>query len=126
MTSVVLEKLPNIGPERANLINTGLLDNYKYLNELSQMLPIKAPEVKVEGLVKVCFTGRFPEKKAHYYDLLEKDGGYEILEKVKDIDMLVVADPSKQSNKMKAAEKKGIKIIGVDELLDKLIGDSNG
>jgi len=118
-----LTNLPNIGEERGLAIIEGIFDNYKLLQELGELLPIKKPEVVVEGLVKVCFTGRFPEKKAHYYDLLEKDGGYEILEKVKDIDMLVVADPSKQSNKMKAAEKKGIKIIGVDELLDKLIGE---
>ena len=118
-----LTNLPNIGEERGLAIINGIFKDYKLLQELGEILPIKKPEIKVEGLVKVCFTGRFPEKKSYYYELLEKDGGYEILEKVKDIDMLVVADPSKQSNKMKAAEKKGIKIIGVDELLDKLIGD---
>jgi len=123
MNITELTNLPNIGEERGLAIIEGIFKNYKLLQELGELLPIKKPEIKVEGLVKVCFTGRFPEKKSYYYELLEKDGGYEILEKVKDIDMLVVADPSKQSNKMKAAEKKGIKIIGVDELLDKLIGE---
>ncbi len=111
--------IPGIGPERANALINGFLDNSIYLNKLTKILPIKNQEVKTEGLIKVCFTGRFPKKKAYYYDLLNKN--YEILEKVKDIDMLVVADPSKQSNKMKAALKKGIKIIGIDELLENLI-----
>jgi len=121
-----LKELPNIGEERGLAIIDGIFNNYKYLQELGEILPIKEDEVKVDGLVKICFTGRFPEKKSHYYEMIEKTGGYEVLDKVKDIDMLVVADPSKKSNKMKAAEKKGIKIIGVDELLDRLIGDSNG
>jgi DNA ligase (NAD+) len=115
-----LVTLDNIGEERAEAIIKGLSDNATYMETLCSMIPIKEPETKDPdgvSLYKVCFTGRFPEKKAYYYDLLKKDGGYEILEKVKDIDMLVVADPSKQSNKMKAAEKKGIKIIGIDELL---------
>ena len=117
MNITELTNLPNIGEERGLAIIEGIFENYKLLHDLGQILPIKKPEVKVEGLVKVCFTGRFPEKKFVYYDLLKEKGGYEIMEKVnKETQVLVVADPSKESNKMKAAKKKGIQIMGIDEL----------
>lgn len=115
-----LEALPNIGKERGMAIIDGIFNNYKYLEDLGNLLPIKKEEV-VEAptgdIIKVCFTGKFPEKKSVYYDLLKDKGGYEIMDKVTSLtQVLVVADPSKESNKTKAAKKKGIKIVGIDEL----------
>jgi len=116
-----LTALPNIGEERGLAIIKGIFENYRYLEELGDMLPLKADEVKVEGLIKVCFTGRFPEKKSYYYDLLKFKGGYDIMEKVTSLtQILVVADPTKESNKTKAAKKKGIQIMGIDELIGEL------
>ena len=115
-----LEILPSIGPERAQYIHNGIYNNSEYLKEILRVLPIKENKVIPKNLTKICFTGKFPERKSFYYNLLEKKGGYEILEKVKDIDVLVVADPSKQSNKMKTAQKKGVKIIGINELAEEL------
>jgi len=117
MTQSELEALPNIGSERAIAIIEGLIVNQDLLIELHKILPIKTREVFSKDLIKVCFTGSFPEPKRYYYKLLEVNGGYEILEKMKDVDILVVADSSKESNKTKVAKKKGIKIIGIDELI---------
>ena len=70
------------------------------------------------NLQKVCFTGKFPEKKAYYYEKLK--GKYEIMDKVnKDTDILVVADPSSGSNKLKKAAKMGIKIMSIDEIMER-------
>jgi len=115
-----LIEIEGIGPERAKFIHEGIYNNSKYLHDLGDILPIKVEEVKDNNveLIKVCFTGRFPEKKSHYYDLLKENGGYEIMEKVnKETQVLIVADTSKESNKMKAAKKKGIQIMGIEELL---------
>jgi DNA ligase (NAD+) len=120
MNITELTNLPSIGEERGLAIIKGIFDNYQLLHDLGQILPIKKEEVvEVSGdAIKVCFTGKFPEKKSYYYDLLKEKGGYEIMNKVnKDTQMLVVADPTKESNKTKAAKKKGIKIVGIDELI---------
>jgi hypothetical protein len=117
MSPTELEAIPDIGPERAHLLIRGLQDNYVYLHQLLSNLTIKKDEPKKEGLVKVCFTGKFDEPKAYYYDLLNKTGRYEILDKTTGIDVLIVADPTKNSAKQKAAEKKGIKIMGINEFL---------
>lgn len=117
MSPTELEAIPDIGPERAHLLIRGLQDNYVYLHQLLSNLTIKKDEPKKEGLVKVCFTGKFDEPKAYYYDLLNKTGRYEILDKTTGIDVLIVADPAKNSSKQKAAEKKGIKIMGINEFL---------
>ncbi len=120
MTMSDLTGIPGIGPERATGIIKGMHDNYSYMHELLAILPIKKELPKQEGLIKVCFTGKFPEKKQFYYDLLTKDGRYEILTKVSGADYLVVADPTKNSTKQKQAEKKGIQILGIDDLVKSL------
>ncbi len=118
MNITELIALPNIAEERGLAIINGIFSNYQYLSDLGNMLPTKKPEIKVEGLTKVCFTGKFPKNKKVYYELLERIGGYEIMNKVnKETQILVVADPTKESNKTKSAKKKGIKIMGLDELL---------
>ena len=66
----------------------------------------------------ICFTGKFPEKKKFYYSICE-ERGLNVVEKVdKKLDVLVVANPSKGSNKQKAAEKLGITILGIEQFLN--------
>lgn len=118
---IELMEIEGIGPERAVVIHSGLFNNEKYLNELTAILPIKKNAPIINDGIKICFTGKFPEKKSYYYEILKERGGYEIMNKVsKDTQILVVADPSKGSNKQKSAEKKGIKILGISELMGDL------
>lgn len=112
-----------IGPERAEILFHGLIANKDYISRLYKILPIvlDAPVKVSVNDIRVCFSGKFLEKKQYYYDLLTEHGGYVIQTGVKkDTNILVVADPSKESNKIKAARKKGIQIIGVDELISSL------
>lgn len=113
------ETIQGIGPERAKVLFNGLKDNEEYIDALLKILPIKNIEATGD-LIKICFTGKFPEKKSHYYDLI-KNKGYDIWEKVtKDLDILVVADPNKGSGKQKKAENLGIKVVSIEELLNNL------
>ena len=113
------ELIQGIGPERSKILFKGLRDSSQYINRLLEILPIKKAVVKGD-LMKICFTGKFPEKKSHYYDLI-KDKGYDVWEKVtKELDILVVADPSKGSSKQKKAEKLGIKVMSISDLLETL------
>lgn len=112
-----LEALPDIGPERAAIIIRGLQDNWTYLHGLLSILTIKKEEAKKEGLIKVCFSGKFDEPKSYYYDILNKTGRYEICNSVTGIDVLVVADTSKNSSKQQAAEKKGVRISNINDFM---------
>jgi DNA ligase (NAD+) len=121
MTESELKDLDGIGPERAKYISEGIRGNFEYVRELFDILPINKPATPgptPSHALRVCFTGKFPEKKSYYYEILKERGDFVIMDKVtKDTQMLVVADPSKESNKTKAAKKKGIKIVGIDELI---------
>lgn len=70
----------------------------------------------------ICITGTLPsgKKKAEYKQPLA-ELGYDLVNKVsKNLDILVVADPTQRTNKLIKAEKYGIKIIGEDELIEML------
>lgn len=117
-----LSKIPGVGKERADVIYSGLKINEDYIHSLTEILPIKRERLKPLDVVttKVCFTGKFPEKKSYYYEIIESHG-YEVVKRMtKDLDILVVSDPSKGSNKQKKAEKDGIRIMSIKELMDSL------
>jgi len=116
--------IEGIGPERAVMLVNGLVENSEYIDNLRTKLPVissnkkeQSSEGSVASKIKICFTGKFPKPKSYYYKLLPSE--YEVTERMnKETNVLVVADPSKESNKTKAAKKKGISIIGIYDLFD--------
>ena len=111
-----------VGPDRAAVIITGVRVHEDYIRQLMEILPIKREkeEAVPEDQITVCFTGKFPEKKAFYYALLS-GSRYKVVEKVdKTLGALIVADPSKSSGKQKKAEKLNISVLSVDSLLEQV------
>lgn len=123
MTEKDFTNIAGIGPERAVVLVNGLKVNFEYidmlLNKLTVMRSKENKSAKNSGKIKICFTGKFPKPKSYYYGLLGNDV-YEVVERLEsDTKVLVVADPSIESSKTKAAKKKGISIIGIYDLFDK-------
>jgi DNA ligase (NAD+) len=113
----ILSEIEGIEEKRANDIQQGIRTNEGYIEALYDLLPLKAYAVIEDSpLPTVCFSGKFSEQKSVYYKKLE--GKYDIVKSVtKDLDILVVADKSKGSSKQKKAEKNGIKIMGIEEIV---------
>jgi len=114
----VLCEIDGIEEKRANDIYHGIVDNHIYITDLWNMLPLKKyAAVENIELPTICLSGKFPEKKAFYY--VELIGKYEVVEKVtKDLDILVVADTSKNSGKQQKAKKLNIEILSIDDLIE--------
>jgi len=117
-----LQEIDQVGRDRAAVLLSGIEINVGYIKELRELLPTKevVKEAIRNDMIKVCFTGKFPKKKAFYYALLSGTK-YKVVESVtKDLGLLIVADPSKNSSKQKKAEKLGVTVMAVDDLLDKI------
>lgn len=113
-------KIEGIAEDRARDIVKGVKENIHYLTGLQNMLYLKFDEVEEEfDLPTVCFSGKFAEQKSVYYEKLK--GRYEVAKSVtKSLDILVVADRTKGSSKQKKAEKLGIKILNIDEMMGRV------
>ena len=121
MTETSFINIAGIGPERAAVLVKGLNENSEYidnlLNRLTVVGSIKTDQQSTSGekRIKICFTGKFEKPKSYYYGLLGPE--YEVTERLEsDTSILVVANPTIESNKTKTAKKKGIKIIGINDL----------
>ena len=120
-TLYILQNIEGIQEKRASDIMNGIIVNEIYINTLWDILPLKE-YASVENAVDfptVCLSGKFSKNKAFYYEELKAK--YTVMEKVtKDLDILIVADSSKNSGKQKKAEKMGIKIMDIDEIMNSL------
>jgi DNA ligase (NAD+) len=116
----ILSEIEGIEEKRANDIQQGINTNEGYIEALYDLLPLKVYAVIEDNpLTTVCFSGKFPEQKSVYYEKLK--GKYEIVKSVtKSLDILVVADRTKGSSKQKKAEKLGIEIINIDEMMGRV------
>ena len=112
--------IDGIEEKRANDIVNGVIANEKYISDLWDMLPLKeVAAVEDSPLETICLSGKFPEKKSYYYEILK--GKYTIAEKVnKDLDILIVADKSKNSGKQQKAKKANIKIMSIQEIIGEI------
>lgn len=123
-----LKDVEGIGSERASILAHGLVSNSRYIDILLDVLTVRSSKTSgtnTEKKIKICFTGKFPQKKSYYYKLLGPE--YEVVERIgSDTNVLVVANPSVESNKTKSAKKKGISIVGLYDLFDKQLLDMEG
>ena len=107
-----------VGPERAKVLINGLSLNSHYIDFLLHILPVRLSPLPI-AVTTFCMTGKFPEKKAYYKELLEPHGFKDMDSVKEDLDYLI-CDDLKGSGKQKKAEKLGIPIITSSELLEKI------
>lgn len=113
-----LLNIPGINEKRAISIRKSIKDNLDYLRRITEIIQPKE-EVSVKGK-KICFTGKM-EKPRKYYEQLALEHNYIPSDKVdKTLDLLVTTEMDRQSSKMMAARKYGIKIIELNQWLEEL------
>ncbi len=95
----------------------GLLGHGVKVSELEDNEKSKDSDKKLKS---VCITGKLPsgKKKSEYKALLQA-AGYQLVDRVsKDLDFLVLADPSSQSSKAKKARSYGVELISEEDLME--------
>jgi DNA ligase (NAD+) len=120
----ILTSIESIGEISAKRFYDYVRSNSQYIDRLLNFFNIglskSLPTTRQNSIQSICFSGRFSKKKS-YYEEIAIGNNLEIAKSVtKNLNILVVADGSqnKPSNKMKKAEKYGIRIITIDEFLD--------
>ncbi len=115
----------DFGHDRAlsiyNLLKNNDSLNY-YLNNFN-IINIKEEYKNEENemkKLKICFTGKMPEKRSFYNDLAIKNGYEPINSVTKDLDILVAMDVNSGSSKLKKAQKDGIKIVPLNDFLQSI------
>jgi len=112
--------LPNTGARiSADLEANKTLIDQLHANGVSIIASAPKAVVK-EGALRICITGALSQPRNYYTKLLE-DKGHVFKDDVnKEVDYLVMADPSSGSSKAKKAAKLGIPCINEDKLLELL------
>ena len=113
-----LNQLENIGPERARLLYDGMRDNVNLDYFIDNFKIINTKDAKKE--IKVCFTGKMPEKRSYYEELASKKGLTPTNTVSKDLNLLVAMDINSNSSKIQKAKKLEVRIMSLDEFLQKI------
>ncbi len=125
MTIEELSRIAGIGPERAGALYRELRAQQQILDELLSCVALTETKSSGSASAKtICFTGKMPEKRS-YYEALAGDAGYEPADTVSStLSLLVCMDPEENSGKLKKARKLGIKIMQLDDWLQKISSDA--
>lgn len=109
-----LEKIPQIGIDRAFEIYLGIDENSEIVNYLREILNVIPTICKKKS---ICFTGKSNKSKA-FYEKIAETNGFEIVKRVtKDLTLLVTANLNSTSNKIKTARSLGVDIIDIAHFL---------
>ncbi len=120
-----LLEIDQIGPAMSESI-------YKFFQEKSDIIDELLETIKVtdtKGTVSIsnnraiCFTGEMPEKRSYYSELASKHGYKAVDSVTKDLSILVAADLSSSSSKIKKANSLGIRTISLDDWLREIESD---
>lgn len=119
LTQEELLVIKQIGPAMSESI-------YKFFQEKSEIIDELLKSVSVsdtKGAVSaadtktICFTGEMPEKRSYYSNLAAKHDYKAVDSVTKDLSILVAADLSSSSSKIKKANSLGIRTISLDDWL---------
>lgn len=115
-----IEAIPGIGKVTAEaLLSQELHGNWTWLKE---NFPIQEIEVKLGKTLpftdkSFALTGKMPQPRSYYEDLIKNHGGTVSSSVSKNTDYLVIADTNSTSSKAEKARKLGTKLISPDELI---------
>jgi len=93
---------------------------YPIICQIMEYFDYKIPEKEIvtnESKGEVCITGTLSVKKKEFAKIIEDKGFTYSKDYNKNLEYLVMADPSKNSSKQKKAEKHGIKVISEQEFM---------
>jgi DNA ligase (NAD+) len=112
-----LSKINGIGPERAGALHRELAAQRSFIEEM--LHSVELIQTKDSGKEQtICFTGKMPEKRS-FYESMATERGYTPVDSVSgELSLLVAADTSDNSSKLKKARKSGIEIISLQEWLN--------
>lgn len=120
-----LEDFPNMSTVRANQLIEGfdsdLLEKFSQILNFKDCPILDKPEQEGSKMKTICFTGKMPEKRADLEDCAIKYGYNPVKTVNKALDILVVEDPTKNSNKQKKAISFGTTIVSRNEFY-KMVG----
>lgn len=123
LTPEELDGINGVGPERAAAIHRELRSQSDLLDELLSAVRLRTTKGSAgNGLPKICFTGKMPEKRSYYQDLARKRGFDPVDDVTADLSLLVAEDPGGSSSKLVKARSHHIRIVGLNEWLG---GDSS-
>jgi DNA ligase (NAD+) len=113
-----LENIPGFGPKRAQSFRRWLDSNEAVLDDLVELVGVKERPVGALTGKTVCFTGASSVKRSDLIRLAEEAGGTVKKSVVKGLTYLVMADPSSNSSKAKAARKNKTECISEEGFLE--------
>ena len=122
LTAAQIESFPGYQQTKAARISAGVKTNWTLIDRLSAELVISSVISKpASGSGKLsgssfCFTGKMDKPRKELEALAEKHGG-EVRSVSSSLTYLVIADPSSQSAKAKAARKVGVTLISEADFL---------
>ena len=117
-----LMKFEGYKDTKANRIVDGIQASRKLIEELTGLLEIieDKPKAVIAGKLNgnsFCFTGAASRPRKELHALVEANGGVVKDSISKDLNYLVVADPTSTSAKTAKAQKLGVKLISEDDFV---------
>lgn len=118
MSTDELMEIEGIGIERSGEIFLSLNILGNYIDALKSILKIRKNKETNMDERTICFTGTFPEKKAHYHKLAEVWGWTPSKSVTKTLSLLVKPDPDFTSGKVDKAIKYNVPVVTLDAFME--------
>lgn len=112
--------IPNFGPVQTRMISERIEEIAEMASRLAALgVQIIAHEKNEAASIKVCCTGTCPGYTRDELKALLAERGCEMIKDVsKDCQLLLCADPTAESSKLKKARKNGVEIMGYAQFLE--------
>jgi DNA ligase (NAD+) len=115
-----LASITGLGPIKAASIVRGLASRKDEIQRLlaAGIVPVTPQEAGPLSGLTFCFTGTSTRPRAELTELVESRGGRVLAAVTKELQYLVIADPSSTSSKAVKAKKLGTKLITEEQLME--------